>query len=408
MSEYTDADLDVPHKKRCEAKDNLDPIFKDFPGYLKKKLALHLFDLCDVYRGPVLNALRFYNCNAADANGGVSFCNAYCSVKPIKKKVFGTVFVAGLTTVSKFLKEGEIPDSIPERFVLSKLLHYMADEETQAILLNLEQYDETDLPIVLANHLTGKLATSSRYVINKHLVKKKEKVRCPCSPDCDFTGVLGDTSIGNEEVWSGPLDIIVNQNVGVGVMEEDEENPSNQGLMIQNCSGLVKSDKLIAQTVVFSFLQKQIHPLSKHNLVPCFGVSSSGLVIYFYESEHDVLLESSYIPFLAPTKSHSGVKVNLTAVLASWFAINCKYLCSGLPDSLKSEDKKADFFTQANEKIGIYRNKLKLGDVGLPVQSSLVGDTVDSGEDSPDELDNIRFKLYKVAYRDKKCGEKCK
>ncbi|XP_033748569.1 uncharacterized protein LOC117333394 [Pecten maximus] len=402
MSAYQDAT--VPAKKHCT--DNLDPIFRDFPGNIKKQIALHLHDLCDIYRGPDLNSLRFFNCNAADANGGVSFSDAYCCVKPVKKKMFGSVFVTGLSMMSKFLEEGELPESIPERFLLSKLLHYLVDEETQAALLNLEQYDKADLSIVLANHLIGKLAPSSRYVIDKHAIGKKMKGRtkCPCSPDCAMSGVFGDTSIGNEEVWHGQLNIIVNQDIGISSIEDDEENPEILGgmkLKSSTCS-LENSDQLIAQTVVFSFLQKQIHPLNEHFLLPCFGVAGTGIVIYFYDSEHDVLLKSSRIPFLKSTKSDLHMKVNLTAILASWLAVNYKHLSSGLPESLKSEDKKADFFSQVTEKIEIYRNKLKLGDVGMSVHPPVPGDMEDSGEESPDELGDVRCKLYQVVYGGKK------
>ncbi|XP_033757117.1 uncharacterized protein LOC117339548 isoform X1 [Pecten maximus] len=385
---------DIPIKRR--RMDDTDSIFTDFPGNIKRQLAIKLHDLCDTH-GPALESLKFNNCNASDDNGGIAFSDAYCSVTPMKNKLFfGAIFVDGLIMISKFLEQGTVPGSKSERHVLAKLLDYIVDIETQAALLSLEHLGETELTIVLANHLFGKLATSTKYVIDKYCTGNKLK-KCPCSLDCDLSGTYGDTSIGNEEVWHGRLDIIVNQDIGVSAVECDNTESLGGKTSAEVSTGLERNQQIIAQTVVFSFLQKQNQPLSKHFLFPCFGIEGTSLVIYFYDSEYDVLLQSSVIPLLVPGTSKSHPKVNLTAILVSWLAVNCKYLSSGLQETLKYKDETAGFFLQAKDKIKIYEKELKSGDVGVLVHS--VSEAEDSYEVSPHGLNEARRRLYEVVWR---------
>lgn len=59
-----------------------------------------------------------------------------------------------------------------------------------------EQLSETELSLLLANHLYGKLATTNRYLINKSRADKC-KNGCPCDQrNCELTGMFGDTSLG--------------------------------------------------------------------------------------------------------------------------------------------------------------------------------------------------------------------
>ncbi|XP_033757118.1 uncharacterized protein LOC117339548 isoform X2 [Pecten maximus] len=319
---------DIPIKRR--RMDDTDSIFTDFPGNIKRQLAIKLHDLCDTH-GPALESLKFNNCNASDDNGGIAFSDAYCSVTPMKNKLFfGAIFVDGLIMISKFLEQGTVPGSKSERHVLAKLLDYIVD-------------------------------------------------------------------IGNEEVWHGRLDIIVNQDIGVSAVECDNTESLGGKTSAEVSTGLERNQQIIAQTVVFSFLQKQNQPLSKHFLFPCFGIEGTSLVIYFYDSEYDVLLQSSVIPLLVPGTSKSHPKVNLTAILVSWLAVNCKYLSSGLQETLKYKDETAGFFLQAKDKIKIYEKELKSGDVGVLVHS--VSEAEDSYEVSPHGLNEARRRLYEVVWR---------
>ncbi|XP_033751797.1 uncharacterized protein LOC117335731 [Pecten maximus] len=387
-----------------------DIIFLNFPDKLCRRIAIRLGELCCSGQY-TFSALQFLNCNGADETGGVPFSKAYCSIKPIggKRKIFGSIFKNGLNLLSEFVEKRTIPQNRQEKFVLRKLLQYLTDKDAQAALKDLDKFEETHLTMVLANHLFGKLATSSKYTIDKSCDGKVEK--CPCRAQCQLTGNFGDTSIGNEEVWHGNLNIVVNNDVIVSRLVDDPQCPggksSEEAKTISSTSILKRNPQIIAQSVVFSFLQKQTHPLSRHFMFPCIGIGSGGLVVYFYDSEHDVLLESTYIPLLVgPTSLEDRYpsKLNLITILVSWFVVNYKYLCSGLPESLKT-DGKANFFTQAKAKLDIYENCLKAGNVGVSVFHHDTDSDVDSDSDA-DFFTEMQIKLIRLARKAKNAKER--
>lgn len=73
-----------------------------------------------------------------------------------------------------------------------KVFFFLEDEPVE-----IDFASETDLAVVLANHLFGKLATSSSYTIDKTCHAKRKGNRCFCNDEkCVLKGVYGDTSIG--------------------------------------------------------------------------------------------------------------------------------------------------------------------------------------------------------------------
>ncbi|XP_033736257.1 uncharacterized protein LOC117324484 [Pecten maximus] len=372
-----------------------DSIFTDFPEDFIKQLS----HICGHYlcwpgtqRNPVLTSLQFINSNAADENEGITFSKAYCSVKPTntRKQVFGSIFVKGIDMLLAYFTDRRVPENTQERHVLGKLLGYLLDTATQKQnpLRKLGTFCETEQIVILANHLFGKLATSSKYVIDKNFAIKKHG--CPCGTGCNITGYYGATSIGNEDVWHGNLDIILNQELGISHSEKESSSCRAELSMAtsKKSSHLSRNDQIIAETVVFSFLQQQCHPESAHFLCPCIGVANTALVFYFHDSEHDILLESSRIPLL-----DSELEINLLAIISSWLVVNYKYLSSGLPESLKGSEN-AGFFCQAKEKIETYRSNLKFGNIDcsphVPEISHLGTDT--------DFLSDARSKFFQIAF----------
>lgn len=64
--------------------------------------------------------------------------------------------------------------------------------------LELQSLSERELTLLVANHLLGKLATSSCYLIDKNGLEHRGN-RCVCGKDsCEMTGWYGDTSIGEK------------------------------------------------------------------------------------------------------------------------------------------------------------------------------------------------------------------
>ncbi|XP_021362251.1 uncharacterized protein LOC110456051 isoform X2 [Mizuhopecten yessoensis] len=312
-------------KKRHDYYDGEDELFTTFPKKLIRRLAKHLETLC-CEDDYVFKTLRILNCNGADYNGGVPFTKAYCSVTlGSRTLLFGSVFVDGIKMLKAFLKDRHVPTDLQEKRILRKLLIFISDK-------------------------------------------------------------------GNEEVWHGNLDIIVdNDTVGVSYPSECKaDSPGGKSTVEVKLKhvNLSRNQQIMSETIVFSFLQKQRHPESRHFLFPCIGVANTGMVVYFYDSQKDVLLESSFISLV----SVEG-KVNTQAILASWFVVNYKYLSSGIPHS-KAPDEKAGFFSHVKEKLEIYEHNLKFGNVGI--STSLEDDDSDLEVEPSDFLSETRWELLEI------------
>lgn len=159
-------------------------------------------------------------------------------------------------------------------------------------------------------------------------------------------------------MWHGNLDVIINSDLAVvEPLDENSENSPNGNSAVENC--LQRNHQIIAQTIVFSFLQKKRHPERSNFLTPCIGIRSSELIVMLYDSEYDVLLESSSVPLF---ENDSSLEFSLQAILVCWLTVNYKYLCSGLCEEYKQH--KSNFFVHAKGKIQIYQDKLSLGNVG--------------------------------------------
>ena len=165
---------------------------------------------------------------------------------------------------------------------------------------------------------------------------------------------------GNPEVWHGNLYIIVNNDlVAVEPLDEQPETPETPGgkspVEVKLKTTLI-NPQIIAKTIVFSFLQKKRHPYREHFLTPCIGIRSSELIVMLYDSEHDVLLESSTIPLF---ENEFSCEFSYCAILVCWLTVNYRYLCSGLVKEFKMF--KSNFFDidQEKEKITVYEEELR-------------------------------------------------
>ncbi|XP_069126609.1 uncharacterized protein [Argopecten irradians] len=342
-------------------------IFSDFPVDLRNRLfsaimtsfldtgpPLHFLGI-----GPVsITTLSIDNCNGEEP---YAFCDAYCSVSRQEKRyLLAELFEMGIDILINYVKSEEIPRSKKERIVLSKLLHFLKNSEEKGEtdpLQNLDKLeDQTEINIVLANHLFGKLSSTPDFLMD--IQGKQKGDSCPClSPMCKVTGSFGDTSVGNDQVWHGNLDIIVKNDLAIQSPKEAESQGVKSPVEVKKGGKcLQKNPQLIAETIVFSFLQKQKHPESNHYMFPCIGILDTEMVFYFYDSEHDVLLESNRISLLTPDSN-----ISIVAVVSAWLVVNYRFLCSGLADILKPE--KASFFSKVKSKLSVYQNQLRLGKV---------------------------------------------
>ena len=178
---------------------------------------------------------------------------------------------------------------------------------------------------------------------------------------------------GNIEIWHGYLDILVGRQPIMLCPEEAEVR--NGSSPVEDSKVVDYEEQILAQTIVFSFLQRKEHPEYKTFLAPCIGISKKHVVFYFYDSEHDFLLESTCFDLQVP-----GLGIKKSTVLAMWLTLNYKYLCSGITVAIKDSGYTADFEKFGKDKMELYENHLNFC-CGLPSSSKEYYDTGDLASD---------------------------
>eukprot|EP00105_Crassostrea_gigas_P013798 XP_011430234.1 PREDICTED: uncharacterized protein LOC105330313 [Crassostrea gigas] len=346
--------------KRRRTDSSLSP--NNLPPIVQDDLSTAIFSLCSTKS--MLLPYKITSCNAASSNG-VSFSKAYCELENLDRGFFlGDVFRRGVNIVIDFLY-GNIPKAKHERILLEKLVNFLKSGER----VDADFESETELTTLLANHLFGKLASSPDFTIDKSCKSKRGK-KCSCSDEsCVLTGDFGDTSIGNLEVWHGSVDIIIKNDLVIENLEKEPDSPGGKSPVEvkMKSTNLSRNPQLVAETVVFSFLQKKTHPELSNFLIPCVGIASSAMLLMFYDSEHDVFLESSLVPLLSSTCKNM---FTVEAVLVTWLAVNYRFLCTGLTDEMLPF--KACFFEEAKNRKTVYENDLQMHNVGQTLVKEII------------------------------------
>jgi hypothetical protein len=131
----------------------------------------------------------------------------------------------------------------------------------------------------------------------------------------------------------------------------------------------INKAQLIAEAIVFSFLQKKRHPERSNFLTPCIGITKKKMIITMYDSEHDVLLQSSDIMLMSESCKN---KFSVKAIFITWLVVNYKFLCTGL--TVDMLPYKAQFFDNAKESLNVYQHELQIHNVGSceKLQESIV------------------------------------
>ena len=173
--------------------------------------------------------------------------------------------------------------------------------------------------------------------------------------------------LGNPSVWHGRIDALLGP-VPVALTrlpdDDDHDGLYMKGSFVESKKHFVDIDlpcpQIISQAIVFSFLQNQQGSQQKKSLIPTIGVSSTELVVYFYDSENDVLLQS------APFFFNQGADNRIMAILVAWLVVNYEHLCDGLIDILKNTVPKANFTNICDKTaLEIYKSDLMHGGVGM-------------------------------------------
>ena len=135
------------------------------------------------------------------------------------------------------------------------------------------------------------------------------------------------------------------------------DQPERSVSSIEIESGNLFSDndeaQLIAQTIVFSFLQHKYNKSDLKNfLVPAIGISTSRVYVNLYDCENDIFLSSEKNLKLLGKKLYDEIVVLL------WLTLNYKDFCTGITEDMKS--CKADFHKRVDDDLlSEYRDNVK-------------------------------------------------
>ena len=162
------------------------------------------------------------------------------------------------------------------------------------------------------------------------------------------------------------MDILLGQSQDVALTvvtdkDEDSTESARPTFEINDEDSLkINYTQMLAETTVFALVQKKFNPQFENYLIPTMGISNLHLLIFMYDAEHDILLESSEFSLM----NYFGEQqmIPYRTILALWLTINYKYFCTGITETMKTRGFTAEFFKNvAEDKKRVYLEGLKFG-----------------------------------------------
>lgn len=93
-------------------------------------------------------------------------------------------------------------------------------------------------------------------------------------------------------------------------------------------------DQAIAQTIVFSFTQRERHPNLREIFIPNILVSPKELRVFMYDSDNDILI---YSPPLDIFQDDTGV-LNVYSIIVLWMVLHYKLFCEETKSLIANKD----------------------------------------------------------------------
>ena len=168
-------------------------------------------------------------------------------------------------------------------------------------------------------------------------------------------------------MWHGYIDILMGPHPDVAIHAQDSDeaigadvDESLSAFEVKDNSDLINDrSQIIAETIVFAFLQKKNNPAFENYLIPTVGISKKDVLFHFYDPEHDILLESPPFSIFGYLSS----ELYYPTVLALWFTLNYKTFCTGITRGMKERSFTADFLSRVDDDIKtIYQKHLQFRD----------------------------------------------
>ena len=140
------------------------------------------------------------------------------------------------------------------------------------------------------------------------------------------------------------------EDLPVSVFLNGDDDDDDLVTVVEN---FVKKDvnQILAQTIVFSFLQQKLNKGKLQNyLIPGIGITSKYLMVCFFDTENDVLLESK------PVELFEGKSIRTLAVLFLWLTLNYRLFSTGITHEMK--EKRSDFIKKLGDDLHIYKDEV--------------------------------------------------
>ena len=141
---------------------------------------------------------------------------------------------------------------------------------------------------------------------------------------------------------------------------EDEEESKDMVEVKKDRSLYHHESQVISEALVFGCLQRKQYP-ELNTFSPTIRISKENVIFYFYDSEYDILIESSVFDIFKTVMRERRMTLNYETILSLWLTLNYRYLSTGVTKSmLAREDYRAAFREQmTSETSNIYKTMLR-------------------------------------------------
>lgn len=367
------AEPNLPAKK-LKTEDDEYRFFRDF--HSEAKNAKTISWLRALVKDEYSNRAVFLRVADANATSPVCFDRATIDLEVIRNKTgIGVVvpisifFKTGFRIVGDFIHEKakKIPKDVRKRRALQELLQFLSRDHS--VFLERKPENEPLLALRFAQHLMISLVPEKTFVIDSYYQRLKTSLHLCCSVEHPLQGQLGDTSFGVAKGWHGRTDVMITgKDVPMMVIETPQDSDagsvhSDSSVEVKNSNNFSPGDysQILAQTMVFSFLQNKLNASgSENSLVPGVGICADKLIIFLYDCKEDVLLQSTQMKLFS---SQGEEVLSCRAVVILWLVLNYGIFCTGIPDKYKQY--KADF----HERLGPDYLQIYMKEVTKPLHT---------------------------------------
>ncbi|KAL4217996.1 hypothetical protein ACF0H5_022734 [Mactra antiquata] len=361
-----------PSKKCKKLKTDVDELyfFKEFLWNSRnRELIQTLRNVISVARfGESGLHLTFLRINRSNASIEERFSKARVDVDVIKDEddeiiyvPLAAFFLRGIEVLKNYFDENQpfITDDLRKRSALMNLLKFLKKEPTCHTESSGKEI-EWKRAVCFAQHVLMPLVPQKRYCIDYHYCCGK----CveSCCKEHQMDGEIIDTSYGCTKGWHGDVDLMIrDKGVPLSLLKAESERSDKvsdddiESDVEMKTSEKCSNDKqqVIAQTIVFSFLQHKLNAKGVNCFVPGLGVSSEKLIFYMYDCVEDVLLCGLPLDLF---KSAGKIRIRTAVVL--WLLLNYDIFGNAFPPNVKKH--KANFHDHLGKNIlDMYMNEVQ-------------------------------------------------